>query len=108
MKMSKERYQLLKDGIVKVLDYYSVKQWKEKYKDLSDTRFLFDLMWKVQNNLQYDDIHPHFLSGTWHRIIPYTGVNLWKDGDTELNNDHMATALRRIGRELNLVRKEWK
>ena len=107
MKIAKERYEIIKDGIIRVLDYYGVDKLKKEYEDKSDTRFVFDLMWKVWSNLYCPDTHPYFVHGKWDRIIPCENMNIFVEGDTHYTSDHMTTALRKIGRELGLVRKEW-
>lgn len=66
----------------------------------SDMALLWSLWHVCQRNLSYDDNHPAFQQGHWKRIIPQnTAFDMYSDGD---NDTHLATALRKIGRELGL------
>lgn len=61
---------------------------------------LWQLFHMAYDNLQYEDTHPFFQQGRWTRVYPYTpSFKLYENG---LNDDHIATALRSISKELGL------
>ena len=62
---------------------------------------LWNLFHHVMRDRQYDDNHPGFMGGHWTRVLPYAD-RFWLDRfykDADLNDDHIATALRKIARE---------
>ena len=97
MKMSKERYEQLRAAIEVIADYYHLTA------PLYSGKFM-GLMWELHtiatNNLQYSDDHPLFADGSWRRLVPTVpGYRIYVDG---LKDTHIATALRKIGKELKL------
>ena len=64
---------------------------------------LWRLFHKIMRDRQYDDTHPGFAQGLWVRVLPCSD-RFWLDRfykDADLNDDHIATALRKIAREAN-------
>ncbi len=69
---------------------------------LTTLRMLWDVWNGADRNLRYDDSHPAFASGQWTRAYPQdAGFNLY--ADPSVNDTHIETALKKIGRELGLV-----
>lgn len=69
--------------------------------DPSKPGALWNLFHQVMRDRQYDDEHPGFTQGLWTRALPYAD-RFWLDRfykDADLNDDHIATALRKIARE---------
>ncbi len=54
----------------------------------------------VSRNRAYTDSHPGFTSGQWKRFLPYDGRDFCFYYSEDCNDDHVATALRRIKAEL--------
>lgn len=119
MKMSKERYQVLKAAIEAVADNL-VKGGREECQEFakrtSNRRLMFDLLYPAVKQLQYTDDHPFFKNGNSTRLVDpvivpdradpssgRSGFELYDDNGTALNDDHIWTALKRIGRELELT-----
>jgi len=90
MKMSSDDYESLKRDIYTIVDKTGAKP-----KSVAD---VWKLAWIVWQNRQYDDNHPGFRDGHWERLLPFidrkAGVN--KFYDAGMNDDHIATAIRRI------------
>jgi hypothetical protein len=75
---------------------------KELHKEHTRERMLWDLWAEAERNLMYDDNHPAFKSGTWHRVHPHEpGFNIYKVDET-INDSHILTALKSIGKELGV------
>ena len=100
MKMKAEKFNLLRDTIVLVVAHYGgAKAVMESYAG-AYTGLLWKLHGIATDNLQFSDDHPCFADGTWPRIAKHVpGYRTYTDG---LMDAHIETALRKIGRELNL------
>ena len=62
---------------------------------------LWILFHRVMRDRQFDDTHPAFAGGHWTRVLPYSD-RFWLDRfykDADLNDDQIATALRKIARD---------
>jgi hypothetical protein len=93
------------DAIKMVADYYGGKLPPFYTTSQSPNRWEA-MMWKVWNkasdDMMYDDSHPWFQNGRWHRIVPHNpGFNLYLD--PTLNDSHIGTAIYKIGKELGLT-----
>lgn len=112
MKMAPAHYNEIKEGIRAVIDHHGKEAILADYKDQTLMRMMWDLLRMVCFDWQYDDDHPSFLRGRV-RILPYKN-RLWDLYDDigentgsgvmngRLNDDHIATALRNIAKELGL------
>lgn len=67
----------------------------------SELRMLWDLYHIATRNIMYDDTHPLYQNGTWVRIYPYQPN--WNIYSLGINDTHIETALRRIGKKLELL-----
>lgn len=111
MKMLPKHYEILKNAIERVADYYGPKYVCNLSNLIPPDRLerIGDhdkaLRWKLYHvaidNLQYDDDHPFFQNGRWDRIIPYIGP-FQKELYNYLNDAHIDTALRQIQKQLGL------
>lgn len=105
MKMSKERYELLKDAIRAVAEDIGYDICRSYAQDRNDKQLMYALFHKATNQLQYDDNHPFFKNGQWKRVYPHVeGFAYYNDNGVSLNDDHIWTALKRIGKDLELTR----
>ena len=74
---------------------------KAIYAKLTQMRMLWDVWHVASHNLLYDDNHPAFSNGLWSRVHPYEPhFDIYSDN---VNDRHIETALKQIGRELGLV-----
>ena len=110
LKMTKARYEQLRDAIRAVADHYGPQKVcspscfdNPRIKDKNKA-----LRWRLFNiamdQLSNDDTHPFFQNGTWDRIIPHVegfSMNVLYCQDA-LSDDHIDTALARIQQELGL------
>ena len=104
MKMSKARYDLLKTTITAVAGKIGLDKCREYANRRNAAQLMWSLHHKATDQLQYDESHPFYQDGTWEKIVPHVeGFKIYDDNGTTLNDDHIETALRRIGRELDLI-----
>jgi transposase len=103
MKIKGTKYATMLDAMRAVVDDYggpSAVKAAQAERQWTDMAVLWNLWHVCQRNLSYDDTHPAFAQGVWKRIIPQnTAFDMYSDDD---NDTHLATALRKIGRELGL------
>ncbi len=110
MKMSKERYTEIKDGIQKIIDAHKEASlpftvFTSRYKGLTLRRMMHDLLYVVTYDWMYDDNHPSYKAGR-RRFSPHKpqpGGKTWDLYAGGLNDDHITTALMKIAKELNLT-----
>lgn len=90
MKMSKDLFTSLKADVTTVCEGRP-----ESVATPADAWSVFKKVWMDRS---YDDDHPGFRDGHWVRVLPYSGRNHLDRfyGDEDLNDDHIATALRQI------------
>lgn len=105
MKMTQERYNQLLATIRALVTHHGKAYFLPIGQQHGAMAMLWYLYHRAAEQLQYDDSHPFYVAGHWDRIVPH--VDGWRsyvdeNGQT-LNDDHIATALRRIGRELGLT-----
>ena len=95
MKMSDKLYDALATDIRIVAARFNTPLNSETSMDV-----LWTFFHKVLRDRSYDDEHPGFSEGYWERILDYQD-RFWLDRfykDEDLNDDHIATALRRIAK----------
>ena len=94
MKMSKERYEEIRDGMKNVID----KMGRDYILSmgLSGDKLYWGLFHIVWFDFQTENVHPT------NRYNEYKSFNWLNDLYKEVNDDHIATALRKIGKELNI------
>lgn len=103
MKMSQERYNLLKSAITKVADHWGRATFVEHTEQTTPTATAWLLHNLAVNQLQYDDTHPFFQNGKWERIVPYQpSFNMYIDNGNNLTDNHIQTAIIKISKELGL------
>jgi len=63
---------------------------------------MWQLLHTTIHDFKYDDDHPTYKLGMRARHNPHRGINwdLYYDNGTELNDNHVQTALEHIGAEL--------
>ena len=106
MKMSKELYAELKTDIEA---WAGLRGRDVKGASLGEMWSLFYFVMRDRNN---DDSHPAFVSGQWTRGVPFwsrngenkamQGNDTWLNrfyAEEDLNDSHIATALRKIAKE---------
>jgi len=107
MKMSQKRYQLLLNVIRAVVENHGPARVRQVFSERNARSVRWALLHAAVHQLQYSDQHPCFKNGTWIRLYPHDpDFQLYKDGNQELHDDHIDTALRRIMLELGLAQKE--
>lgn len=123
MKMSADRFRLLRDTMQRVYDQRNQAAYDAFYANLSTMRKLWDLLYESIFDLQYDDSHPYYCSPTYgtgnvgkcgilnalnlitedrkrKRVSPH--VPKFDIYDGGLNDSHLATALKRIAQDLKI------
>lgn len=107
MRVKPQKYEKIKNAIRAVADHYGPANVKADVgkevngKPLTPMGMMWALFTVADRNMRYDDTHPHFQSGRWVRIIPTDpSFDMYSDGD---NDQHLATALKKIGKELGLI-----
>jgi hypothetical protein len=102
MKIVGSKYETMKAAMRAVVEYAGgPAPVKAAYAKLSSGRMLWDLWHAASRNLLYDDSHPMFANGRCSRVHPHEPhFDLWSD---DVNDRHIETALKHIGRELGLV-----
>lgn len=104
MKMSKERYNLIRDGIKERLKDFEFSMIQNTVKQFGIVYTMNVLARPVFDSLQYDDNHPFFADGTWKRYAEHQeNFDLYLDNGQTLCDNHINTALKRIAKELNIV-----
>ena len=104
MKMSPERYNLLKAACKAVVEHFGPDKWRDLGKRTNTVSMMWLLHNRATDQLQYPDTHPLFQNGKWVRCTPHVeGFQIYDDNGTSLHDDHIATALRKIVKELELV-----
>lgn len=104
MKIKGARYEELKEGVRAILAHHGLDQLKQHYKEANYPES--SMMWELLNQALYDfendDTHPAYRKGGRTRIVPCKARewNLYADG---VNDSHIETALRKIGKELGLI-----
>lgn len=108
MKMSQQRYNLLRDTIQIVVNDVGLEKCHQFATERNDRQLIWLLHTWATDQLQYDDSHPFFQNGTWTRLTPcIEGFKTYKDNGNCLNDFHIETALKRIGKELGLFVGNW-
>jgi len=104
MKIKDELYQKIHNGIRAVVDYYG---GPAKVKELATAKKFTNIrvMWEIwhilNDNLMYADTHPKFKKG-FPRIVPHEpNFNIYSDNS--INDNHIETALVKIGKEFGLI-----
>lgn len=102
MKMRAATYEIVREAIRAVVEHYGGPEaLRRAYADLSVERMLWDSWNLASFDLRNDNDHPFYTSGKHTRVCDYVpGFDVYREG---LNDDHIATALRKIGRELGLI-----
>lgn len=105
MKLDQTTYNKIKVAVKAVVEHAGGPQAvKAEYQqqNLTERRMLWDVFRFASRNLQYDDTHPAFSQGMWTRVCPYDPhFNVY--ADRSVKDDHIFTALKRIGKELGLI-----
>lgn len=103
MKMSQERYALLKSAMAAVLDHHGPDKFKEHASQTRTTSVAWLLHNLAINQIQYSDTHPFFQDGKWVRVFPHQpSFDMYRDGENDLNDNHIQTAILKICKELGL------
>lgn len=104
MKIKGQLYQEMKECIRLVIDFFGgpIKVVAlAKDSDMLAVCLMWDLWNLVSDNKQLEADHPMFRGGR-PRIHPYDpNFNIY--ADETINDDHIQTALMKIGRELNVI-----
>jgi hypothetical protein len=102
MKIFGTKYEKMKAAMRAVIEFAGgPASVKAAYAKLSPARMLWDTWHSASRNLLYDDNHPAFKSGQWSRVHPHDlHFDLWSD---DVNDRHIETALKHLGKELGLV-----
>lgn len=101
MKMSQSLYDLLHQSMQKSVNHLGMEYFRDAYKGLTLKRMLFDLLYFTTYDLMYDDTHPAYQNGRV-RINPHVpGFDIYEKDS--LNDEHIFTALKKIGKEIGLV-----
>jgi len=99
MKMSSARYEEIKTGMKKVVDFYGKRLIQEQIVSAGLVPIAWRLFHATTYDFMYSDNHPAFVKGRV-RINPYKeGWNIYND---DLNDAHIETALKKIAKELEL------
>lgn len=101
MKINSSDYNNLKADIATVLAHYNVRraQWDSANHGETGLKQMWGLLHIVTDNRAYDDSHPMF-SDPKRRVLPYIGRSAHWLYDLGLNDNHIATALGKIKKEL--------
>ena len=94
MKMSKERYEEIRDGMKNVVKRIGVEQLRQS--TLSGDALYYQLFY-----VMYNDFQSNLDKGN-DRINPFKSYNWLNNLYNEVNDSHIATALRKIGKELGI------
>lgn len=100
MKISVRRYNELHEGFKAFAEHYGIETIKKKIAESGWRRTKWAILSQVVYDFNNDDDHPAFLTRT--RINPYKGRE-WDLYDGGLNDNHIETAIDKIGKELELV-----
>ena len=99
MKMTKEQYDELKDDIRTVGNSLGIlKSVQYSPQGITGLRHMYCLLRIVHENRAYDDAWFELAGMT--RVLPHTGRKYGHLYDTGLDDTHIATALRKIQKEL--------
>jgi len=105
MKMSQERYNLLKEEMTKRINYYGGMGQLQCNADVVNPMIT---MWQLHNatvyDIMYDDEHPAFKAGRPRISQQVPGFSTYKDNGTELFDAHIVTALRKLGKEFGIIK----
>ena len=61
---------------------------------------LWEILAVISRNRAYDDSHPGFARGIWHRVLPFDGRDFCWYYQLGLNDNHVQTALLEAQKEL--------
>jgi hypothetical protein len=102
MKINGVKYDTMKNAMQAVVNHFGgASAVKEFYKHKTSDGMLWALWHITSDNMRYDDTHPNFRFGLWTRIIPQNpSFDMYSDNH---NDVHIATALRKIGKELGIA-----
>lgn len=99
-KITWEKFKQIEGAMTAIVNHLGKEALVEQYKGRARERMLWDVFHAAHNQLQFDDEHPHFESGVWPRLYPYCpGFYLYSEG---VNDDHVWTAVNKIGKSLGL------
>lgn len=100
MRVKLKKYEKMKAVIKTVVDHYYAWVKQEAAKEKKPSQLMWALFFLAADDMRYDDCHPRYQQRD--RIIPHTPeFDMYSDGD---NDDHLTTALLKIGRELGITR----
>lgn len=100
MKIAPEVYESMKSDIRTVVDHYGKDLFRvSKPESLAG---VWAALTNVSRDRAYSDSHPFYHNGAWTRVLPYDGRDYCFYYANGCNDDHVATALRNIKRELGL------
>ena len=100
MKITQRDYQELKTDIKTICKKAGIE--KHTRTDITPMAFMFNLFSAASDHRGYDDSHPMYKY--IGRFLPYTGKD-WINRlyDAGLQDNHIFTALKNIGKELELI-----
>ncbi len=101
MRIKAQQYDTMRVALKAVVDHAGgAEAVRKQYATKTMGRLLWDLWHVAEDNLRYDDTHPGFANGHWPRVFPHNpSFDLYANG---VNDSHIETALRKIGKELGL------
>jgi hypothetical protein len=104
MKIDNQYYEIVKAAMIDGVKYYTKNEILLNTKLTNFKSMIWRLFLKSAEQLQYDDSHPCFVNGHWGRFHPHNPN--WEMYPNNINDDHIWTMLKKIGKELNLYQPE--
>jgi len=101
MKLNTTDYHRMKTAIKAVVDHAGGTQIVKEQGKLVPMQLLWQLFHIACRNLQYDDSHPGFAGNHWTRVVEHDSTFMMYP--VGINDDHWATALKKIGKELSII-----
>jgi hypothetical protein len=101
--MPQETYNQLRDAIKAEVEHFGKDAVLTVHEQHNDTRMMFNLCYRAAFQLQNDDTHPFFTQNHRPRTSPFISRE-WSIYNGGCNDDHVATALKAIQKELGLTR----
>jgi hypothetical protein len=103
MKISTPHYNQVKAAMEACLEYFGRDAMDALIEIRNEKVALWQLYSHTMNQLLYDDSHPLFADGHCPRLAPYDREFIQYPAG--INDDHIWTMLKRIGKELGITNK---
>lgn len=102
MKINGNLYETIKSGFHTIVDHYGgPARYKSQFGGKNDRSTMWGLWHTFTAHKTYTDRHPMFKK--YGRILPYEQDWDVYATDESINDDHIETAIMKIGRELGMI-----